>query len=260
MRLSIDTVLNYEVTCPTNLLLAVEVAQMHDQVLVTDRLTVSGVDKLTVIEGEESIGRRTWTRADGRLTLGYTATVDVNRVVPDLTNLQCEDTRCLPALVVPYLFPSRYCEADRFRTLVQREFGEVAGGAKVQAIAHWIREHLSYTPGASDETTTSADTYMAREGVCRDYAHLMIAMVRAADIPARIVAAYAWNLVPEDFHAVVEVWLDGAWHLVDPTGLAPIDGIVRIGVGRDATDISFMTVFGRANMLDQRVSVTRLEH
>jgi transglutaminase-like putative cysteine protease len=258
MRLSIDTFLSYELTCPTNLLLAVEVAQMHDQILVTDRLSVTGEDKLIVIDGEESIGRRTWTRAEGHLTLGYTAIVDVNRIASDLATLQCEDTRQLPALVVPYLFPSRYCEADRFRTLVQREFGGVDGGAKVQAIAHWIREHLSYTPGASDQTTTSADTFMAREGVCRDFAHLMIAMVRAADIPARIVGAYAWNLAPEDFHAVVEVWLEGAWHLVDPTGLAPVEGIVRIGVGRDATDISFMTVFGRAAMLNQRVSVTRL--
>lgn len=259
MRLSIDTFLDYETTCPANLLLAVEVAQMADQVLVTDNMLVTGVDELTVISGEESIGRRTWTRADGRLTIRYTATIDVNRVVPDITYLQCDDTRRLPALVIPYLFPSRYCEADKFRVLVQREFGGLSGGAKVQAIARWIRQHLNYTSGASDETTTAVDTYMSREGVCRDFAHLMIAMTRSADIPARMVGAYAWNLVPEDFHAVVEVWLEGTWHLVDPTGLAPVEGIVRIGVGRDATDISFMTVFGRADMLEQRVSVTRAD-
>ena len=95
-------------------------------------------------------------------------------------------------------------------------------------------------------TTTAADAFVSRQGVCRDYAHLMASFARAAGMPARLVSAYAWRLEPPDFHAVVEVWLDGAWHLLDATGLAPIEGLARICVGRDATDIAFMTIFGEA--------------
>jgi transglutaminase-like putative cysteine protease len=257
MRLTINALLDYDIPNPADVLLALEVAQAADQNLVTDRLIVSGVDALTPISGEEAIGRRTWTRAGGRMKADYTATVDVNRAAPNLRQLERDNPRHLPALVVPYLFPSRYCEADRFRPLVEREFGGLGGGAKVRAVADWIGSHVAYMSGVSDATTTATDTFIARQGVCRDFAHLMIAMVRAADIPARMVGAYAWRLEPQDFHAVVEVWLEGGWHLVDPTGLAPCEGIVRIGVGRDATDISFMTVFGEARLIEQSVKVTR---
>ena len=111
-------------------------------------------------------------------------------------------------------------------------------------------------PGCSDAETTAHDTFEAREGICRDFAHVMISMARALDIPARMVSAYAWKLDPPDFHAVVEVYLEGGWYLVDPSGLAPIDGLVRIGVGRDAVDASFMTIFGgSAELNSQSVSV-----
>ena len=85
----------------------------------------------------------------------------------------------------------------------------------------WIRAEMDYVPGSSDATTTAADAFVARQGVCRDFAHLMASFARAAGVPARLTSAYAWRLDPPDFHAVVEVWLDGAWHLLDATGLAP---------------------------------------
>ena len=118
---------------------------------------------------------------------------------------------------------------------------------------------MAYVAGSSDSETTAADSFVSRQGVCRDYAHLLASFARAGSIPARLVSAYAWRLDPPDFHAVVEVWLDGAWRLVDPTGLAPIEGIARIAVGRDATDIAFMTIFGMAEMRSQSVVVTRLD-
>jgi len=259
MRLSIDAYLDYTLVAPADLLFALEVAQMHDQILVTDRLLVGGVEPLRPIAGDESLGRRTWAYGDGRVTAHYTATVDIERAPVILSGLQADPLRNLPPLVVPYLFPSRYCEADRFETAVRREFGDATGGDMVQRMSDWIRGHLDYVPGSSDVNTTAADTYVSHRGVCRDFAHLLIAMARAVGIPARMVGAYGWQLAPQDFHAVVEVWLEGGWHLVDPTGLAPIEGIVRIGVGRDATDISFLTVFGRALLNQQRVNVERVE-
>jgi transglutaminase-like putative cysteine protease len=259
MRLSIDAELDYVLAAPSDLLFALEVAQMHDQVLITDRLTVSGVEPLQPIAAEESLGRRTWTRGEGRVTATYSAIVDIDRPTAVLRGLKADRLSTLPSLVVPYLFPSRYCEADRFETAVRREFGDAEGGDKVQLIADWIRGHLDYVPGTSDVNTTAADTYVSHRGVCRDFAHLLIAMTRAAGIPARMVGAYAWQLNPQDFHAVAEVWLDGGWHLVDATSLAPSEGIVRIGVGRDATDISFLTIFGQAQLVDQQVRVERID-
>jgi len=259
MRLSIDAYLDYGLSAPADLLLALEVAQMHDQILITDRLVVDGVEPMRSIEADESLGRRTWAHGISRVTAHYTAVVDIERAPVVLAGLRADDLKVLPSLVVPYLFPSRYCEADRFETAVHREFGSVEGGDKVQAMADWIRNHLDYVPGSSDVNTTAADTYVAHRGVCRDFAHLLIAMARAAGIPARMVGAYAWRLEPQDFHAIVEVWLEGRWHLVDATGLAPMEGIVRIGVGRDATDISFLTVFGQAQFIGQQVRVDRID-
>lgn len=259
MRLSIDAFLDYTLSRPADLLFALEVAQMHDQVLLTDRLTVGSAEPLRPVLGDESLGRRTWASGEGRVIVRYTATVDIDREPTRLAGLAADKLKDLPPLVVPYLFPSRYCESDRFETAVRREFGHVQGGDRVQAMADWIRGHLDYVPGSSNVNTTAADTYVGHAGVCRDFAHLLIAMARASDIPARMVGAYAWRLDPPDFHAVVEVWLNGGWHLVDPTGLAPTEGIVRIGVGRDATDISFLTVFGNAAYNDQRVSVERID-
>ena len=255
LRFSIDTQLEYTLANPADLLFALEVAQLPDQILITDRLTVSGVDSLHPIAGEESLGRRTWATAANRISAHYAATVDVVRAPVVLAGLVADKLHALPPLVVPYLFSSRYCEADRFTTAVSREFGELGGGDAIQAMADWISGHVDYVPGSSDANTTAADTYVSHQGVCRDFAHLLIAMSRAAGIPARMVGAYAWALKPQDFHAVVEVWLEGAWHLVDATKLAPTEGIVRIAVGRDATDVSFLTIFGQAEMVRQEVRV-----
>lgn len=259
MRLSVDAQLDYTLDAAADLLLAVEVAQMSDQILVTDRLSVSGVDSLHPVAGNDGLGQRTWAHGAGRIIVHYTATVEVERAAPILADLPADAFPALPPAVIQYLLPSRYCQADRFEALVHREFAPLTGGALIAAMADWIGGHLDYAPGASDTNTTAADTYVARRGVCRDFAHLLIALARAAGIPARMVAAYAWDLDPPDFHALCEVWLGGAWHLVDATGLAPIEGMVRIAAGRDATDVSFLTVFGYATLIRQQVRVDRID-
>lgn len=259
MRLAIDALLDYALTQPSDLLFALEAAQLPDQRLVEDNLTIMGVGPLTNVTGEEGIGRRTWARGSGRVTAHYTALFDVHRPTVALVGLREDDRPTLPALVTPYLWPSRYCEADLFEPFVRRTFGELTGGNLVHAMVAWLRDHLAYVPGVSAGATTARDTFVQRQGVCRDYSHLLITLARAAGLPARMVGAYAWRLEPQDFHAVVEIWLDGAWQLIDPTGLVTCDGIVRIGVGRDATDISFLTIFGEAQLLDQQVRVARVE-
>ena len=123
---------------------------------------------------------------------------------------------------------------------------------------------MSYVPGCSDSSTTALDSFVERRGICRDYAHVMVTLARASAIPARYCSVYAPGVEPPDFHAVAEVFLadatvpgGGAWHLVDATGMADPADTVKIGVGRDAADVSFMTVFGEATFEDKEVTVRK---
>jgi transglutaminase-like putative cysteine protease len=259
VRLNIEVELDYHFPEAADVLLAIEVAQLSDQVLIEDLLTVDGSAPLRPIAGEDGIGRRTWLRCAGPCRVAYRAVVDVERPALALEGLAIAPPADLPAAVVPYLWPSRYCEADRFEAFVDKTFGGLEGGAMLIAMAQWIKREMDYSAGSSDATTTAVDAFVSRRGVCRDFAHLMASFARAAGVPARLVSAYAFKLDPPDFHAVVEVWLDGAWHLVDATCLAPVEGLARIAVGRDATDIAFMTIFGVGQMNAQKVTVTRLD-
>lgn len=259
MRLKIDARLDYHFPQPADVLLALEAAQMPDQILVEDKLLVGTATPLIPVAGHQGIGRRTWTRGDGRFTAHYEATVDVTRRLPALERTPAAPLVGLPGPVIQYLWPSRYCDPDAVKQFaIERFAGLEGGGARVAAMAEWTSSNLRYEPGCSTERTTARDTFEQGRGICRDFAHVLISFARALDIPARMVGAYSWNLDPPDFHAVVEVYLSGGWHLVDPTGLAPVDGLVRIGVGRDATDISFMTIFGTANLRSQSVRVDRI--
>ncbi len=259
MRLKIDAVLDYHFPAPADVLLAVEVAQLPDQLLVEDQLTVSTGTPLTPVSGEQALGRRTWAAGDGDFVAHYTATVDVDRPLPDISKIDATPLRELPGLVIPYLWPSRYCRADKAAEFALQTFGGLKGGAQALAMAEWARTNIAYTPGSSNQDTTSADTFEQKKGICRDYAHVMISFARALGMPARMVSAYAWDLDPPDFHAVVEVYLQGGWYLIDPSGLAPIEGLARIGIGRDAADISFMTIFGRGDLRSQSVAVERVD-
>lgn len=257
MEIAIDVTLDYRLPKPHDVLLQIEAAAMADQRIVRSELLVSSPEKLRAVPGEEAIGQRTWAYADGQLQVSYSAVVDVERPVTELASLGAADPRDLPALVVPYLLPSRYCQADKFESFVERRFGDMEGGAKVAAMRDWIGRNLDYVSNSLSGVTTAVDTFTTRTGVCRDYAHLLASFARAAMIPARLVSAYAPGVTPPDFHAVVEVWLEDGWHLIDATGMAKCGEIVRIGVGRDATDIAFMTIFGSADMVSQYVNVRR---
>lgn len=259
MRFEIRTRLDYRADQATDLLLMVEAAAASDQQIIHSCLTIDGAAPARTIIGTDRIGRRAWAEAVGDFCAEYEAVVDIDRQPVPLAGLVPTPLRDLPDEAIPYLWPSRYCEADRLETMVCREFGNRVGGDKVLAMTEWIHTHIDYCVGSSDTATTAIDTLVARQGVCRDFAHLLAAFVRAGGMPARLVSAYAWKLDPPDFHAVVEVWLDGAWHLVDATRLAPTETLARIAVGRDATDIAFMTSFAPIELVNQSVEVRQLD-
>jgi transglutaminase-like putative cysteine protease len=151
----------------------------------------------------------------------------------------------IPLEIMPYLLPSRFVPSDRLTAFAQREFGShPKGHARVGAMCNWICDHIEYQRGSSDPTTTATEVLIQRAGVCRDFAHLGISFCRALCIPARFVTCYAYGLSPCDFHAVFEAYLDGRWWLFDSTRQAALDGLVRIGIGRDAAEVAFTTRFG----------------
>ncbi|MGI8665322.1 MAG: transglutaminase-like domain-containing protein [Jatrophihabitans sp.] len=157
---------------------------------------------------------------------------------------------------ISYLRPSRYAESDRLAPLAQAEFGGIRGAANlVAAVSSWVGSRLSYVPGSSGPTDGAVDTLLQRQGVCRDYAHLVVALLRAMDVPARLVAVYAPGLQPMDFHAVAEAVVDGQWRVVDATLLAPRASLVRIATGRDAADTAFVSTYGGGvDLLETSVS------
>ncbi len=167
----------------------------------------------------------------GRMTVQYRA-----RVVDAAAAL---DDDALDPIV--YLRPSRYCESDSLTPTARSEFAGLRGHDLLAAVGSWVGSRLRYVPGSSSGTDGAEQTLLARRGVCRDYAHLVIALLRALDIPARMVAVYAPGLSPMDFHAVCEAYVDGSWHVVDATALAPRQSLVRISTGRDAADTAFLT-------------------
>jgi transglutaminase-like putative cysteine protease len=111
-------------------------------------------------------------------------------------------------------------------------------------VATWVGERIVYIPGSSRPTDGAVATLLAGQGVCRDFAHLVVALLRGCDVPARIASVYAPGLDPMDFHAVAEVLVDGRWVAVDATRLAPRSSLVRIATGRDAADLAFLTTTG----------------
>jgi transglutaminase-like putative cysteine protease len=167
----------------------------------------------------------------------------------------------LPLNVLTHIYPSRYCQSDRLERFSKRTFGTLAPGyERVVAICNWIHDNVDYVSGASDALTSAYDTVSQRAGVCRDFAHLGIALTRALGIPARYVSAYAWRLDPPDFHGVFEAFMRGpsgpGWYMFDPTRMAAPEGIVRIGVGRDAAEVAFCTQFGEMDFDKPEVSIT----
>lgn len=255
MKLHVRSELIYRFDPPTDAIYLIQAAQWPGQNVIEERLTASsGVEFHEDIDPD--FGARTLrAHLSGEVKVVYEALVDNGLLQGVPSGVAQHDWNELPAEVLIYTRPSRYCPSDQFGRFVQRTFGDTTGGARVLAILDWIHHNIDYEPGASDSETTAARTFIDRAGVCRDFTHLGLTLCRASGIPARAVSAYAYQLTPPDFHAVFEVWLDGGWWMVDPTRLAPIEGLVRIASGRDAADIAFLTTQGECRMVRQSVTV-----
>jgi transglutaminase-like putative cysteine protease len=166
----------------------------------------------------------------------------------------------LPDTVIPFLLPSRYCESDQLLDLARDIVaGAQPGYDQAAAICAWIHQQVTYRYGTSDATTSARDTAAQRVGVCRDFAHLGIALCRSLSIPARMVVGYLHQLDPMDMHAWFEAFVGGRWYTFDATQPGPRGGRITIAYGRDAADVAVATQFGSAQLTQLAVQVEALE-
>jgi transglutaminase-like putative cysteine protease len=253
----IDVKLVYDVAEPTHFLLHLQVADHADQHLREERLSVE--PQLPLHDYRDPVKGNRFVRFDatkGLVHVHYSAEALVKYEAPP-ANLGESPVNLLPDEVLHFLSPTRYCESDLLGNAAQQLFCKApAGLARVRAVEDWIHENIAYVPGSSDATTTAQQIFVQRQGVCRDMAHLGVTFCRALNIPARLVAGYVFfDEPPQDFHAVFEAWLDGRWVLFDPTRMAPVERLVRVGTGRDAKDVAFATLFGKASLVSKDITV-----
>jgi transglutaminase-like putative cysteine protease len=163
----------------------------------------------------------------------------------------------VPDYVLEFCLPSRYCQSDTLGTFARGIVGDALPGyPQVEAIRQWIESSIRYQYGVSSVSTSVVETLQQRAGVCRDFAHLGIAMCRAIDIPARMVVGYLHELIPMDHHAWFEAYVGGRWFTFDATQRFPRGNRVAVAYGRDAADVAIATQYGSLELLEMMVSVT----
>jgi transglutaminase-like putative cysteine protease len=204
--------------------------------------------------------QRLLTAPNGPFSFEFTAEIEVaaNQPIPPYA-IEQPPQQIRPD-VMHYTLPSRYCQSDLLTRMATSEFGQLApGGGRVIAIADWVRKHVEYRYGTTDAKTSAIDTATERIGVCRDFAHLMIAFCRALGIPARYASGYALDLDPPDFHGFVQVYLGGEWYNVDATTERLRPALVPIAVGRDAADVAMVTTWVVHTLISQSVEVAEVK-
>ncbi|QUP52460.1 transglutaminase family protein [Ralstonia syzygii] len=249
MRYSVG--LAYEVCDQTaDFIFNFHAAQTARQTVFAESLRLGPDMPATVHTEPLLLNRRLRVRAPkGLFTIRYAATVDIDHLLTSPEQLFEVPIADLPLDVIPFLTPSRYCESDRLMEFALHEFGgRHRGYPLVIAIRDWVCRYVRFVSQSTNEQTSAVGTLVERKGVCRDYAHLMIALCRALSIPARFSTSLDYGadpaLGPPDFHAFVEVFLGQRWYLLDPSNTAIPLGLLRIGTGRDAGDVPIAMVFG----------------
>lgn len=251
LRLHFSIALNYEVTQPgCDFIFNIHAAQTAHQTVVSESLSISQPLMTNLYTDPVTHSRYMRLQASvGTLAVHYEAVVELAHHSAQPDDVAEVPIAQLPGGVLPYIYPSRYCESDRLHRLAVKEFGHLPQGyTRVRAICDWVQQRVTFRSNASNGTTTAVDTLIDEVGVCRDCAHLMIALCRGVNIPARFATGIDYGadpvLGPTDFHAYVEVFLGGRWYLFDPSGTAIPMGFVRFATGRDAADCAFATMFG----------------
>jgi transglutaminase-like putative cysteine protease len=265
VRIGYTLDLDYEVFGAADFIFIIHAARTNQQRVLTEAVVVDPPVEWRV-EAEPHFGNRLLRlRADpGPLHVRYMGNVEVTHHMAEPQHVVAGPIAALPPATVPFLWSSRYCQADGVQQLAWREFGGMAPGfAQVDAVCRWVRSQVEFKVGTSTIRTSALETLEQRMGVCRDFAHSMIAILRSLNYPARFVTGVDYgaeeSLGPPDFHSYVEAYIGARWWLFDPTGITPLTGRMRIGTGRDAADVAFATMFGNVRGSAPRVAFAAAE-
>jgi transglutaminase-like putative cysteine protease len=256
MIFNVSCHLKYAPAFPSTLIVNVHAQRNDSQRILEEHFSVEPPMKLEelTVKGSDNRFVRLETGQAKELAIQYRATVDCTYQTISGGIIEDVPVAELSSDAIPYLFPSRYCQSDKLGKLAWDLFGEIQKPYdKVVAIVEWINSNVEYCRGTTNSETSAYDTVTQRTGVCRDFAHLGIALCRALNIPARYFSGYAYQLDPPDFHACFEAFVGGRWLIFDPTHLAHLNGLVRIGTSRDAADAALANIFGSVRLLEIKV-------
>ena len=267
VRIQLHIELNYMIDADSaDFVFNIHAAHTPSQTVSAERLNISQpVD--TYVHTDPATGNRYLRlRAfGGPLQVTYSATADISHHLADTDCIPEVPVHQLPPETMGYVYPSRYCESDRLLRMAASQFGHLPQGyARVQAIRDWVHRHVAYAANTTNANTSALDTLVEQVGVCRDYAHLMIAICRACNIPARFTTGTDFGSdpyrAPPDFHAYVEAYLGDRWYIFDPAGTAIPMGFLRFGTGRDAADVAFATIFGQVQTQAPLIRTTAIDN
>ncbi|MFA9388866.1 MAG: transglutaminase domain-containing protein [Prolixibacteraceae bacterium] len=247
MWLRITCCLEFELELPTALILMLRPRSGAQQWLAREEYKISPM--VPVVEHTDAYGNlcQRLVAPAGRFSIQTTADVNTSNLVDINPGEPFIEIQNLPNNVLNYLLPSRYCESDRFNDLARLITAQqVPGYDQVAAIEKWLHDTIEYIPGSSDYPISAVEVNLRQSGVCRDLAHLGIALCRSLSIPARMAVGYMYNLHPMDMHAWFEAFVGGRWYTFDATQSGPKGGYVVIGFGSDAADVAVYNQFGLA--------------
>ena len=257
MKLEISAELKYAIYSPGTLILNIQALRTPRQTVLEESLVIDPYIKTEELSGEQKENRliRLQVEQEGEITVTYKAIVNNFFRETDHTEGLAISIGKLDNSILPYLYPSRYCQSDKLFRFANTKFGNIKNPyLQVLALTDWVYHNVVYLSGSTNSQTSAYDTVTELAGVCRDFAHLGIALCRALSIPARYFTGYAYKLVPADFHACFEAYLGNEWVLFDATRLVPLNGIVKIATGRDAADTAISSIFG--NIEGRQITVT----
>ncbi len=257
MPFQINAGLHYQVLQRSTVLLNIHALATNNQTLTNEQLSITPGVKWEELPLET--GENRYLRLDTgdvtQLDITYAVMAETNYTMVSHQEIHDVPVSQIRRSALPYLFPSRYAQSDRLGRFAVKEFGGIDHPYdQVVAVSDWIFNNIDYLSGSTDAGTSAFDTLTQRSGVCRDFAHLGIALCRALSIPARYFTGYACFMEPPDFHACFEACIGNRWFIFDPTRLAALNGLVRIATGRDAADASVATIFGSLKMTGMSVS------
>ncbi|HVJ53109.1 MAG TPA: transglutaminase family protein [Aliidongia sp.] len=258
MKLRVGYELIYECPQPTPMMLMLNTHHAHAQdVLIPDRLvTDPQVPVRLYRDGFGNLCSRI-VAPQGRISLSTTALLEVSDQPeshpPEDFQHPVED---LPDDSLVFLLGSRYCETDLLSDIAWQSFGQTKPGRdRVQAVCDFVHGHIKFDYAHARPTKTAWEAYRERQGVCRDFAHLAVALCRALNIPARYCTGYISDVgleppfSPMDFAAWFEAYLGGRWQTFDPRNNAPRIGRVLMARGRDAADVAISNNFGPTKLV-----------